>query len=309
MRSSSKVRKHFQSIVFAITLLPVYLAGAENSDTSTVLTLLGTAGGPGGDTSRAGIASLLTVNGTHYLFDAGEGVSRQLAYAGLIESDIHHVFITHLHDDHTVGLPSLISFAHTRRTDGMTVYGPPNTTALLDGILAYQARDAEIRIAEQGQGLRDPFELFNSQDLGTGIVYEDSNVKIISVENTHYSIPDSHPASINKSYSYRVETADKVIVFTGDTGPSEAVEGLARGADILVSEMVTDAALASVPSFVMEHMLEEHLSTEEVGKLAQRADVGMLVLSHTGAVTQEEVDNIARFFNGTIVVGEDLAKF
>lgn len=299
-------RKTF--IISTLTVIFLFFQESSHGQDPT-LTLLGTGGGPGGDTTRAGIASLLTVNGTHYLFDAGESVSRQLAFAGLIESDIHHVFLTHLHDDHTVGLPSLLSFAHTRRTSGMNIYGPPNTSALVDGILAYQARDAEIRIAEQGQGLRDPLELFHSQDLGTGVVYEDENVRITAVENTHYNIPASHPASVNKSYSYRVDTADKVIVFTGDTGPSEAVEKLAQGADILVSEMVTDAALASVPAFVMEHMLEEHLSTEEVGKLAQRAGVEMLVISHTGAVTQEEVDNIARFYQGTIVVGEDLARF
>jgi ribonuclease BN (tRNA processing enzyme) len=295
-------------IIFSLAMICLFVQQTSHGQ-DTTLTLLGTGGGPGGDTSRAGIASLLTVNGTHYLFDAGESVARQLAFAGLIESDIHHVFLTHLHDDHTVGLSSLVSFAHTRRTSGLTVYGPPNTAALLDGILAYQARDAEIRIAEQGQGLRDPLELFQGQDLGPGVVYEDENLRITAVENTHYNIPETHPASINKSYSYRVETADKVIVFTGDTGPSEAVEKLAQGADILVSEMVTNEALASVPAFVMEHMLEEHLSNEEVGKLAQLAEVEMLVISHTSTVTQEEIDNIARYYQGTIIVGEDLAQF
>jgi ribonuclease BN (tRNA processing enzyme) len=56
---------------------------------------------------------------------------------------------------------------------------------------------------------------------------------VTAVENTHFHFHEMGPASASeKSYSYRFETPDRVIVFTGDTGPSDAVTELARGADL-----------------------------------------------------------------------------
>src|SRR5438067_579598 len=72
---------------------------------STVLTLLGTQGGPGVTVARAGPASLLTVRGKRYLIDAGSGVTRRLAEASVPLASLTKVFITHLHNDHTADLP------------------------------------------------------------------------------------------------------------------------------------------------------------------------------------------------------------
>ena len=98
----------------------------------TTVTLLGTAGGPGGKANAAGIATLITVGTHRYLVDGGEGVSRQLAMSGVRETAIDRVFITHLHDDHTAGIPSLVTFAHTTRLEippsgdpKMQIIGPP----------------------------------------------------------------------------------------------------------------------------------------------------------------------------------------
>src|SRR3546814_9055168 len=68
-----------------------------------------------------------------------------------------------------------------------------------------------------------------------GLVYSDGRVKVFAAENTHYQ---TFNAGRDKSFSYRFETPGRVIVFSGDTGPSEALTELARGADILVSEVI-----------------------------------------------------------------------
>src|SRR3546814_4979499 len=72
-------------------------------------------------------------------------------------------------------------------------------------------------------------------------------------------------AGRDKSFSYRFETPGRVIVFSGDTGPSEALTELARGADILVSEVIDteDAVrmIASDPHFPPQaQRSEEHTS-------------------------------------------------
>src|SRR3546814_19231575 len=83
-----------------------------------------------------------------------------------------------------------------------------------------------------------------------GLVYSDGRVKVFAAENTHYQ---TFNAGRDKSFSYRFETPGRVIVFSGDTGPSEALTELARGADILVSEVIAneDAVrmIASDPHF------------------------------------------------------------
>ena len=98
----------------------------------TRLITLGTSAGPPPRAHRAQSANLLTVNGTHYIVDAGDGVARRLAKAGINVREIGTVFITHHHDDHTAGLGTLLSVAWDQnRTKPIHVYGPPRTAELV----------------------------------------------------------------------------------------------------------------------------------------------------------------------------------
>jgi ribonuclease BN (tRNA processing enzyme) len=289
----------------AFILLLLGLSGVTNAE-QTRLTLLGTASGPFGNAERAGVASLVTVSGQHYLVDAGDSVVRQLARAGVSEIDVSTVFLTHLHDDHTAGLPALMSFAYTRRAKSLQIFGPPRTKALVDAAISFLATNAEIRMLEQHPHLADPSSVISGQSMGTGLVYSNDLITVHAVENTHFRLDKDSQAARNKSYAYRFETPDKVIVFTGDTGPSKAVAKLAIHADILVAEMVSEKAIREVPPDVLAHMLEEHLTPSEVGKLAAEAQVGTLVLSHIRHVSEKDVAEIRRHFDGEIVVGSDL---
>ena len=96
------------------------------------LVTLGTAAGPSLRRDRAQSSNLITVNGTHYVVDAGDGVARRLAKAGIDVREIGMIFITHHHDDHTAGLGTLMSLAWDRqRTKPINVYGPPRTEELV----------------------------------------------------------------------------------------------------------------------------------------------------------------------------------
>jgi len=96
------------------------------------LVTLGTSAGPPPRAKRAQSSNLLTVNGTHYVIDAGDGVARRLAKAGINVREIGIVFITHHHDDHTAGLGTLLSVAWDQnRTHPIHVYGPPRTEELV----------------------------------------------------------------------------------------------------------------------------------------------------------------------------------
>jgi hypothetical protein len=79
-------------------------------------------------------------------------------------------------------------------------------------------------------------KVFFGHDVGTGMINQDANIKVTAVENSHFAFHEGPAAGKHKSYAYRFETPDRVIVFTGDTGVSDAVTEFAKGADLLVSE-------------------------------------------------------------------------
>src|SRR3954470_1127466 len=255
---------------------------------------LGTLGGPPPRAYRAQSSNLLIVNDTFYVVDAGDGVARRLAKAGMNIRDIGTIFITHHHGDHTAGLGTLMSVAWTQgRTTPIDVYGPPGTERLVRGAVQYFTLSSEIRIAERGHTVPIA-RVFFGHDVGTGVVYQDANIKVTAVENSHFDFHESSDSGGYKSYSYRFETPDRVIVFTGDTGPCESVAELAKGADLFVAEAnsVDDRKQAMINDGSWQTMSEQdrvriltratrgHLTPEMVGQMATSANVKTVVLTH-----------------------------
>jgi ribonuclease BN (tRNA processing enzyme) len=268
--------------------------------------LLGTAGGPGGHPQRAGISTLLQDAGKTVLVDAGEGVVHRWTQAGAPASGPDLILLTHLHDDHTAGLPALLSFAFTTRGRPLHIIGPQGTRALVDGALAFAATNAAIRNAESG-AVRDPRDFVQVEERTPGLWWEGDGLRIVAVGNSHFS-RGILATDEGSSVSLQVAAGDCRVVLTGDTGPSEAVEALAAGADLLVSEMASGADVAAVPAFVRSHMLREHLSPAAVGQLAQRARVRRVVLSHIRDVTDEDVAGVRLHYAGPVEAGHDLQR-
>jgi ribonuclease BN (tRNA processing enzyme) len=289
---------------------------------------LGTAAGPSLAPHRAQSSNLLSVNGTHYIVDAGDGVARRLAGAGIDVRDIGTIFITHHHDDHTSGLGTLLSIAWDRqRTKPINVYGPPRTQELVKAAVQYFAISAEIRIADGGRTVPIA-EVFFGYDVAAGLIYQDERIKVTAVENSHFSFHKGPAAGKHKSYAYRFETPGRVIVFTGDTGPSDAVAELAKGADLLVTEtssceerrqaMINDgrwqAMTPAEQAGIIRQATQGHMTLDDIGKMAARADVKIVVLSHlTQRVGTDDytpwAEEVKKHFSGQVLVAEDLMEF
>src|SRR6202140_3797489 len=206
------------------------------SKSGTRLITLGTVAGPPPRAHRAQSSNLLIVNGRLYVIDARDGAARRITKAGFNVRDVGTIFITHHHDDHTAGLGTLMYVAwDNQRTMPINVYGPPQTEALVKAAVQYYGISAEIRISDGGRSVPIA-QVFLGHDVGTGVIYQDANIKVSAVENTHFGFHKGAASSKHKSYSYRFETPDRVVVFTGDTGASDAVTELAKGADLLVTE-------------------------------------------------------------------------
>jgi ribonuclease BN (tRNA processing enzyme) len=104
----------------------------------TRLITLGTTAGPPPRAHRAQSSNLLIVDGALYVIDAGDGAARRIAKAGVNVRDIGTIFLTHLHDDHTAGLGTLMSVAwDNQRTQPIDVYGPPRTEDLVRAAVQY----------------------------------------------------------------------------------------------------------------------------------------------------------------------------
>ena len=297
----------------------------------TRLILLGTAGGPNIWKKRSGPATLIVVDGRPYLFDAGEGTPHQLVKAGFIMNDVTRIFLTHLHFDHTADLASMVAYnwVHGGRRN-MQVYGPPGTTDLTNLGLAYFALPATLysAILPPHPEMRDTVQSFDLDIQGQQKVYEDDLVKIFAIQNTHFDAVPVEDQSYGRvrSYSYRVETPDRIIVITGDTGMSDAVTSLSKGADILVSEVsnTEQNVQAMREKFkgsdeqlerLLAHQTRQHINPADIGKIAQAAGVGMVVLTHIVPGADAEIDRsvysrpISAIFHGPVFVGRDLDEY
>src|SRR5712672_4012947 len=174
-------------------------SGLPQSKAGTRLITLGTSAGPSPRAHRAQSSNLLTVNGTHYVIDAGDGVARRVAKAGINVRDIGTIFITHHHDDHTAGLGTLMSVAwDAQRKAPINVYGPPPTNALVKAAVQYYGISADIRISDGGRTVPIA-QVFFGHDVGIGVIFEDANIKVTAVENTHFSFHDGPAAGKHKS--------------------------------------------------------------------------------------------------------------
>jgi ribonuclease BN (tRNA processing enzyme) len=292
------------------------------------LITLGTAAGPTSTPDRAQTSHLLTINATYYVVDAGDGVSRRMARAGANVRDVGTIFLTHHHDDHTAGLGTLMSLAWDRqRTEPINVYGPPRTKELVDAIVKYCSISADIRIADGGRTV--PMDkVFFGHDVGIGEIYQDGNIRVFATENTHFSFHQGDAAGRFKSYSYRFETPDRVIAFTGDTGFSADVTALVKDADVLVTEtsscderktmMINDGRWQAMSTAekegIMRQATEGHMALDQIGKTATQAGVKKVVLSHltqrVGSASYEPwAEEVREYFSGEVVVAEDLMEF
>lgn len=320
-----------------VSVVGVLVAQFAYSDVAeTRLITLGTAAGPAITPYRSQPASVVVVRGKPYLFDAGNGVLRQLALAQVPFQKIQQIFLTHLHDDHTADVGTVFAMQWDLPGQGhkLDVYGPPGTSETVRGYLKFFARNAEIRESDvdapggnSNALYAAPETLFEGHDIDTdGLVFTDENIKVYAAENSHYHFKPGTPAyGRDKSYSYRVETPDRVIVFSGDTGPSDALAKLAKGADILVTEVISREIIENeiLPQVVhskaaadamIHHMEFEHLSPEEIGKMASQAGIKIVVLSHVAPGRPNDSDSIytdgvRKFFKGKVVLAKDLDTF
>ena len=284
---------------FAGALLPLASSCAQ-----TKVVLLGT-GTPNADPERSGPAVAVVVNSTAYLVDSGPGVVRRAVAAerkkGIPALDItklQKVFITHLHSDHTVGLPDLIFTPWVLgRTAPLEVYGPRGLKDMIDNIERAWAKDIDIRIHGLEQGNTTGYKA-QAHEVEPGVIYKDPNVTVTAFEVKH--------GSWDQAFGYKFQAADRTVVISGDTAPTDTVVKACDGCDVLLHEVYNPRPLTDKASRYFQAF---HTSAQELGAIATAARPKLLVLCHQmfeGLPEQDLVDQVKQDYKGKVVSGHDL---
>jgi len=294
------------------------------------VTFLGTAGSlPTPDRSPSAV--LVNREGELHLFDCGEGTQRQMMLAKTGMMRLGHIFLSHLHADHILGIPGLLeTMAFQGRTEPLTIAGPARTSSVMKLFSALGCCSKSF-----------PIEVL---ELAPGDEISMDGYRVLALE-TYHSVPslgyclveDMRPGRFNRSRAVelgvppgplfgRLQRGETIVldgrfirseevmgpprrgrklVYTGDTRPCQAVEEAARDADILIH----DSALA-------DDMLDWAVSTRhstagEAGALAARAKARLLVLTHISSRYSEDTTSLledARRHFRDVIVAADLMR-
>jgi len=283
----------------AIDAKPASLSG-------TRVVILGT-GSPDPDPDNSGPAVAVVSGGAAYLVDCGPGVVRRAAAAkrkGIAElavQNIHVVFITHLHSDHTVGFPDLIFTPWVvGRSEPLEAYGPRGLADMTKYIEKAWEKEIEVRLHD-GHAPHSGYEV-HAHEIEPGIVYKDKNVTVSAFLVPH--------GSWDQAFGYKFEAPDRTIVISGDTRPTDAIAKACNHCDVLVHEVYSEARVSKLPPGQQEYSRGFHTSTTELAKEAGEAHPRLLVLYHQmygrGMTYEQLLDEMKQDYSGNVVSARDL---
>ncbi|MEZ5501045.1 MAG: MBL fold metallo-hydrolase [Steroidobacteraceae bacterium] len=277
------------------------------------VTLLGT-GRPEPVIDRFGPSTLIEAGGETLLIDCGRGATQRLWQLGIPLSRVSATFITHLHSDHTVGLPDLwltgwLPTAFGRRAAPLRVFGPTGTLAMTNALTIAFAWDIDRR--GRGEGLPPAGIAFDTHDVQPGVVFERHGLRV-----TAFAV--DHGGLLEPAYGYRVDFHGRSVVVSGDTRPSENLVRVAEGTDVLVHEVIAAPIALLERSETARRIAAFHTAPEEAGRIFTRVRPRLAVYSHVVLLTTdpaypapkagELVPRTRTTYDGPVQVGEDLME-
>ena len=212
---------------------------------------------------QADTASLI-VNG-HILVDTGWHVVRNLLRSNVKPENITHIFFTHMHQDHYLGLAAFLFYLmngfHT--FGNLKIYGPEGVESIVENALLYGGRDVYY------------------SDIPKPFVHTIASGECVCLDDVKISCVASRHAVDSRAYRMENPETGKSVVYTGDTEPFAALPDFARGSDVLIHEASFD--IRQRP----EHNPYRHSSCYDAANAAAAAGVKTLYMVHASTVSRE----------------------
>jgi ribonuclease BN (tRNA processing enzyme) len=245
------------------------------------------------DPDRCGPSQVIVVGNEPLLFDCGPGTGMNLMKAGITPVGVNRIFLSHLHMDHSLEVPSIVFGSYLMgKKEKVYLYGPPGTADFCKLIFekVYPYVPEILRIIRK-EGLE-----VTPNEAHKGLVCRTDNYRVLCT-------PVEHGFT---TLAYRIESKEGTVVISGDTRPSNSVIELAKGADLLIHEC---SVLDDQAKFAQD---SHHSTASEVGKVADQAGVKRLVLTHlfpqTKGREKEMVQSVQSGFHGEVIASHDLLE-
>jgi ribonuclease BN (tRNA processing enzyme) len=291
-------------IASLLTLLSIPSSALAQSCTANAVAvqILGS-GGPRVNRDRASSSYLLWIDAqARILVDIGGGAFLRFGQTQAKLSDLSLVAISHLHPDHVSDLPALLWLSHQARKDPLPITGPsgnnvaPSFPTFLSRLFdekngAFQVLGPTLGGTQgtTGGGVRLDVGVVDVTKAEPSTVLDRQGVTVTALGIPHGNLP---------TLAYRVQTRDVSVVFSSDqTGTNPRFVEFAKGANALIMHLAI-AAGATNPL---------HASPAVVGRVAQEAGVGRLIVSHIGQFDLDAaIAELKKFYTGPLTVGADL---
>jgi ribonuclease Z len=308
MRRSCLALASWLGFIIALVFVPL----AAIADPATRVIVLGT-GTPVTDPDRAGAGIAIVYGGEAYLFDIGRGVVQRALQArdryGIPELEVQkidHLFVTHLHSDHLHDYTMLGSARWWDREQSLQAWGPAGLEEMTEHANAMLDVEARVRAAgTPDEGIVNPgSHRIMATDIAPGVVFEKDGMTVEA-----FTVPHGN---IKPALGYKVTTPDKVIVISGDTGFSEEIIRQAKGADLLLHEVISAEGMKSLPEHWQRYHSASHTPTDRLAEVATRAKPAKLVLYHIlfmGRTAEQVLVEVRSAYNGDVVLANDLDIF
>ena len=279
------------------------------------VTFLGT-GGAVPTTQRGPSAFLVEREGERLLFDCGEGTQRQMMRFGTGFS-ISHVFVTHLHGDHVLGIPGLIqTLDFNDREAPIAIHGPPGSKGHLKNLVeagGYRP-DFQLTVRETRPGSvaldADEYEVRtfatehrNVSSVGYALVEDDRRGRFDRKKAEELGVPVGpkfgrlHDGEAVELDDGTVVEPDQVVgdprpgrrfVYTGDTRPVDATVDVVDAPDLLLHDATFGEEWAD------RARQTGHSTGREAAEIANRAGAKRLALTHISSRYAADASPIER---------------
>jgi len=273
-------------------------------------------------------AIFISVGSEGLLFDCGEGTQRQMTLAGLKQSKVTKIFVSHWHGDHVLGIPGLIQTLGLSEHEGkVIVYGPIGTIKRMEAMMSATQYDSriEVEVKEVSDG-----EIYDGTDFSVEAYEIKHSVRTIGfrlIEKDRRRIKLSFTGKLGipegpllgslqdgKSITWKgkkIDPADatyvikgKIIAYVADSIPSKNTLKIAKNADILISDSSFSEKLREKAD---EH---KHMTARQAAEIANQANVKQLILTHFSARykdTNELREEATEIFQN-VICAEDFMK-